>query len=697
MRRSASILPVFPYRWVLVVLMIGLLPSPWAGTAAADDPAPDLPLRRVVVFNSGVGFFERGGTVAGDAEVQLRFDVDDVNDLLKSMVVQDLDGGQVSTVGYGSKDPISKTLKSFAVDLTTEPTLAGLLSQVRGERVVLDAPNEITGVILGLEKRKTKIGEDEVIEQDVLNLLTDGGLQSVLLETVSRIRLTNEALDAELRKALALLATSHDTDKKTVTLHFRGEGDRRVRVGYIQEAPVWKTSYRLVLDEDAKPYLQGWAIVENTTEDDWTNVNLTLVSGRPISFVMDLYDPLYVPRPVVELELYASLRPQTYGQDLAKAEGEFLKKADRSNRGRELAEKSLGLAQARRAAGAPMADAKAEQADKWNFQQGVQSAAAAAEVGELFQYAVDTPVTLPRQQSAMLPIVNADVEGEKLSIYNENVHAKHPLNGLRLKNTTDLHLMQGPITVLDEGVYAGDAKIDDLPPGSERLVSYAMDLDVEVAPAEKSRPEQLLSVRLLKGTMHVVRKYERAKEYTIKNSGSKTKTVLVEYPLDSTWHLVAPAEPAEKTRDRYRFAVQAEPGVPAKLTVEEEYTAGQQIALSNVDDNTVRMYLSASVVSDRVKAALQEVVKRKHEIELLAAKRRQLDGQIKAIGEEQARIRQNMDRLDRTSELYKRYVGKFTGQEDQIESLREQIQELQSQENQLRKSLDEYLMGLDLQ
>ena len=170
-----------------------------------------------------------------------------------------------------------------------------------------------------METRKKQVGENTFIDVDILNLLTDAGLRAVPMDTISTLKLTNEKLDAELRKALALLASAHATDKKSVELSFIGKGERRVQVGYIQEAPVWKTTYRLVLGDDKsddKPLLQGWAIVENTSEEDWNNVNLSLVSGRPISFVMDLYQPLYVPRPEVQLDLFASLRPQTYGQDL---------------------------------------------------------------------------------------------------------------------------------------------------------------------------------------------------------------------------------------------------------------------------------------------------------------------------------------------------------------------------------------------
>ncbi len=672
--------------------------------AKADHKPADLPLNKVVMFNSGVGFFEHHGDVQGDASIDLKFKVDDVNDLLKSMVLQDMGGGRISAVNYGSRDPITKTLKTFSIDLTTNPTLGQILDQARGERVEVDTANAITGTLLGVERRKKEVGKDpQVIEQEYLNILTDAGLRSIALDGVSRIRFLDDKLDAELRQALKVLALGHSTDKKTVTLNFLGQGKRPVRVGYIQQTPVWKTSYRLVLKDDEAPFLQGWAIVENTTEEDWNKVNLTLISGRPISFIMDLYQPLYVQRPVVEPELFASLRPQTYGQDLSRAEDEFR----RLGRPTTPAPTAAAPGPPRKPAGKAFANGgellkQVELSDKAgeagiNLQQGGQSMAQAADVGELFQYAIAAPVTLSRQQSAMLPIVNESVKGEKVSIYNQAVQVKHPLNGLRLTNSTDLHLMQGPITVFDAGTYAGDARIEDLQPGTERLISYALDLDTEVAPEAQAHLEQLLAVRLAKGVMFTTRKFTRANKYTIKNSSKKAKKVLVEYPLDANWKLVEPKEPGEKTRDKYRFAVAAEPGKPATLNVAEEQTVSQQVAINNLDDNTIRFYLEQKIVSDKVKAALQEVVKRKQQLLDVVQERQRQEQQITVINQEQERIRQNMAQLERTSDLYLRYLKKFSEQEDQVEKLRGQIQQQTDSETKLRKSLDDYLLGLDVE
>lgn len=698
-------------RWALVVATILIAP------ASAAEPVADLPLKKVVLFNSGVGFYEHRGEVTGDATVDLRFKVDDVNDLLKSLVPQDLDGGKVSTVTYGSRDPITKTLQTFSIDLTRNPTLAQLLDQVRGEKVEIVTSKTVTGTILGVERRKRAV-KDEILEEDFLNVLTNTGLTSVALSGVQSVKLTNERLDAELRQALAVLALTHADDKKTVSLRFFGEGKRRVQVGYVQNAPIWKTSYRLVLGDEA-PLLQGWAIVENTTEEDWKEVNLSMVSGRPISFVMDLYQPLYVPRPTVEPELFASLRPQTYGQDMANKNREFAAKADALKEVDGLAMNRRANLAGAPAAAAPYAKAAAdmkpgrgyyagdEQADRSGegsaFGQRrssvgiVSSAASAGDVGEMFQYEIEAPVTLARQKSAMLPIVGEKVKGDKVSIYNPSVHAKHPLNGLRLTNSTKLHLMQGPITVFDDGAYAGDAQIENLAPGTERLISYAMDLDTEVAETAKQSPSQLVSVKIVRGVMHASNKLEREQTYTVKNSGKKTKQVLIEYPFNSAWKLVAPEKPTEKTGDRYRFQVAAEPGKPAELKIREEQNVSSQTVLTNMDANTILIYTRSQVVSEAVKKALEEVRVRQAKVADLRLQMQRLDQQVKIIEQEQARIRQNMNQLDRTSELYLRYVKKFTEQEDAIEKLRTEVKDLEKKLDAETKSLNDYLGNLSIE
>lgn len=702
-------------RWAAGTLatLLTLAPAAFADEVAGRDAVP---LEKVVIFTSGVGYFQHGGEAEGDTTVQLEFQTDEINDLLKSMVVQDLGGGgSAPTVNYASRDPITKTLASFAIDLTDDPSIGTLLGRLRGERVELQAASPVTGTILGVEKRLVPTGDDRPpVEKEYITVLAEDGLRTVALETVTRIRLVDAELQKELEKALAVLASAHDSDKKQVTIRFPGEGRRDVRIGYVQEMPLWKTSYRLVLDDDGKAFLQGWAIVENTTDHDWNEVDLTLVSGRPISFVMDLYQPLYVPRPEVQPEVYASLLPQVYGQDMLAREEEFLGR--RLARSEPQAEMMMaddmaaggyggmggGMGGMPPPAAAPGMAGKAMGERRRSISLGeaaaaTQSLADGGELGELFRYAIKEPVTLARQQSAMLPIVSGAAEVKKLAVYDEQVLAKHPLSGVRLKNTTGLNLMQGPLTVFEDDAYAGDARIEDLPPESSRLMTYAVDLDVEVAPRTEFAPELLTAVKLSKGTLEETRKLSRKKVYDIRNSGDEAVTLLIEHPLEPAWTLTEPATPDETTRDRYRFEVAAEPGEPTSLTVAEEQVVHRSFAITNFNDDAIAIYIRAREVSPAVKEALAEVVKRKQEIARLALERQNREQEIAAIGQEQSRIRDNMGRIDRNSDLYTRYVQKFDEQETRIEDLREEIAESLEQEQQAQMALDAYLISLEIE
>lgn len=692
-----------------------LIAAAHRGTLAAAEAAAvtELPLEKVVLFTSGVGYFQHGGRVTGDTTVEMSFKSENVNDLLKSLVVEDLGGGTVPAVSYASRDPITKTLGTFAIDLTDDPSIGRILARLRGERIEVEAAPPATGTIVGVEKRTVPVGDDRSVEKEFITILTADGLRTLALDAITRIRLLDQKLQQELEQALAVLALGHDNEKKSVSVAFAGQGERAVRLGYVQEAPVWKTSYRLVLGGDeaageerdgkqgGKALLQGWAIVENTTDRDWKDVRMALVSGRPISFVMDLYQPLYVPRPIVAPELYASLAPQVYGQDMETAEREFAKRKAGEEKGQEamdMAAKPQMAARPMEAGGRRLREVQDGLRDaSANGLAAIRSVAAGEALGELFRYEIAAPVSIARQRSAMLPIVAEQVEAEKVSVYDDRVISKHPLAGVRLVNSTKLDLMQGPITVFDAGAYAGDARIEDLPAGSSRLLTYAVDLDVEVAPRFEPKPEELVSVKLVKGTLVTSRKQARRKVFEVKNSGAEAVKLLVEHPLEGGWKLVEPEQPAEKTRDRYRFAVDAEPGKPAILAVAEEQVVSQQVALTNLDDGMILFYSNAKVTSPAVKQALTDVIGRKREIERLAQERGRREQEIQTVAQEQERIRQNMAQLDRASDLYTRYVTKFAEQEDRVEALRKEIAGFQDQEQQARRGLDEMLSKLEIE
>jgi hypothetical protein len=716
-----------------------------SATPAWAQPRPgssELPIRQVVLFSSGVAYYQREGQVDGQARVDLTFPQECINDMLKSMIVEDRGSKQVATVTYDNLKPVELTLKSFAIDLTRNPSMGDLLNQVRGEQVeilttvdpraAVGQTETIAGLVVGVEKQRQPLGKDQFIEVSQLNMLTKEGLRGVPLSQIQRVKFTKAALDGEFRKALEVIATGHDKGKKAVSLNFSGEGKRSVKVGYVAESPIWKTSYRLALvrkkvekaeaksdapKTDVTPklpkddvVLQGWAIVENTTDEDWSSVQLGLVSGRPISFQMDLYQPLFVNRPVEQLELFASLRPQTYEGNML-ADRDMDDKAAAYGFGGQGKGEGKGAAKEaeqlnrQRLAGAPMADSRmargiAAQMKRNDNGIGIHkdatTAAVSTELGEYFQYTINQPVNLPRQKSALLPIVNQEVKGTRVSIYNENVHKKFPLLGLQFQNTTPLHLTQGPVTVFDDSTYAGDAKIADLQPNDKRLISYAIDLGTEVDPQFKDS-EDLLKVKVYKGTIIQDFMRKEKKTYKILNRSEHARTLLVEHPIRPQFNLIAPAKPKEQARNAYRFEVVCESKKPTELLVEEHLPRQSQVTFSNSSDESIRLLFRSSVMTDKVKTALEKAMGLRATVSdaQLAVRREQK--LLADIERDQNRMRQNLAQVPPSSEAYKKYVKKFDEQEEQIDALRKKIAQLDDKRDAAQQQLDNYLASLEVE
>ncbi|QDV90865.1 hypothetical protein RAS2_19490 [Phycisphaerae bacterium RAS2] len=688
-----------------------------AGLIATPAGAAELKLTKVSLFSSGVGYYQCDNTVSGIDTVELHFRTEQINDILKSLILQDFDGGRIEAVQYPARDPISKTLKSFAVDISGKTSMADLFSSLRGVEVEIPQPHSIRGLVFGVETKKD-MQDGKVVESQLLSIMTDAGLRTVPLHEVGGVKILDPKLEAELKKALLTLASAHDADKKTVTLRFSGDGTRRVRASYILEAPIWKTSYRLVLGDKEHPFfLQGWANVENTTEQDWENVQLSLVSGRPVSFTMDLYSPIYLQRPQEALELYAGLRATRYEGAMDDA-GEDKRTVNVPTfKGRGI---GLPRAAAGRAAGRERADAMLVPGEAGNLfggggnneayaleyvasnrmglsESGAAAMASGERAGELFKYEIQSPVSLKRQHSAMLPIVTAKLAAKKLSIFSAATHPRHPFNGIELENTTDVNLMQGPITIFDGNTYAGDAKLPDLRPGEKRLLSYALDLGVEVEQKSQPRIGDVLNVRIARGVIWRKQKFVDRVEYLVKNKDSEDKTVLVEHPLPEGWTLVEPAEPHEKAPGVVRLKVTAVAGKTQTLPVVIERVTDETVTLMGSDSDQIAIFIKQYKLSDAVRRAMEEVIARQTAIRAVAREREEAEHGIRAIESEQSRIRENMKAMPKESDIFRRYLTKLDAQETELEKLREKITGLREQESKLQTALEEFLLQLTVE
>lgn len=667
--------------------------SPTTAPAAADN----VPVKHVSLFSSGVGYFQHAGTVSGNGATTLHFKAEQVNDVLKSLVLQDLDGGSVSSVNYPSLDPLGHALKGFQVDLSESPAIGQLLGQLRGAEVaVTTSGNRLVGKILGVEVRKKPVGET-TIESATLNLVTNVGIQSIAIDDATSIQLTDARLQDELNKALAAVASARDSDKKTVTVNFAGTGERRVSLGYVIATPLWKTSYRLVIGDkaDEKSNLQGWAIVENQTDSDWNDISLSLVSGRPLSFRMDLYEPMYVERPEVELELFAGLAPPKY----AESREELARVSDMPAPAAAAAPQRMMKAGQRSNlfGGAGGADDARFDPLALNVTSSVASQATAGQIGELFQYQLSN-ITLARQSSAMVPIVTDAIEVDPISIYNPNVLARYPLTGARVKNTTGKNLLQGPITVFQGGSYAGDAQVNNVPPGQTRLISYGIDLQVLVDAEKTDQTQTMQTAKITNGTLEVSNKTVSSRHYKVQNkSPDKAKTVVIEHAKLDGWELVDTDKPAETTDTLYRFERKLDATKEEEVVVRQQRINWQRFALIDVDLGQLVWYAGNDKTPDKVKEALRKAIELRQQqadLERQIAEHQQKLGEITA---EQNRIRENLKTIRQESALYGRLMTKLEEQETTIDKTQESVTSLTEQRNAKRSELETYVKGLKVE
>jgi len=682
-------------------------------------PAVSLPISQVIMFNSGVGHFTRSGDVDGDARVDLTFPEQDINDLIKSMTLRDLSpNGRVAAVTYDSHDPIDRTLASFAINLNNSPNFAAILTQARGEQVEVtlintaNQPGNLTGKIIGVEQQVQASKEGPPVTASVLNLWCAEGVRAIKMGEVQKLRFMNPVIENEFRRALETLALSHDSQKKAVSLHFAGEGKRKVEVGYVIENPIWKTSYRLVLKE-GKPFLQGWAVVENPTDEDWQKVTMALVSGRPISFKMDLYNPLYVQRPTVEPELFASLRPPTYTGSMRKFDDQLA----RGHKEAELIDEVAGSESKKRmdprASGGPapgMAGRGGSTQDRAMFARqtaerlkqnldlgaSVQTAATASSLGDYFQYVIDRPVDLARQKSALLPIVNKDVEGKRVSIYNQAVQAKHPLLGLKFKNTTGMPLTQGPITVFEGSVYAGDTRVLDLQPDEERLVSYAIDLGTEVAVKPGNSTSRITNVKAVKGIIYTNTLFRDERVYDVSNRSTTDRNLLIEHPNRKGQGFVFKGtnQPKEEAADVFRFEVPVAAKKDLSYTVIEEREAGSSVHLTNNASDQISYFINLKEAPEALKTQLREALKVKGTWDKVRSDIATATTRIQTITVDQKRLRDNLRETPKESPLFNRYLKTLEEQETEMDKLQASLKTLHGDEAKTRTAYDSFLANL---
>ena len=654
--------------------------------------AADLPVREVVLFKHGVGYFARSGRLAAGESARLDFKAEEMNDVLKSLTVEEK-GGKISGLRYDSSEPLAKKLEEFPFAIGSQQPLSAVLDQLKGARVELKFGTEtVTGAIVGA--RRLAGGQNQPEHEQATLLLDASELRNVDLGAVSSLRFVDPKLQLQFKDYLVAIAQSRSKDKRSVYIDSSDSGAREIQASYMIPSPVWKSSYRLIFGESGQPTLEGWAIVDNTTGDDWTNVRLALVSGRPISFVSQLYEPRYVARPEAELAEEAALAPMV---DTGVLDEEMKDQKEAGIR-RDVNEfdRLARLTKAKKQAvfGAGVAGGVVSQNAPLPppapaAPSTIAASAAAQELGELFEYRISAPVTIRKSESAMLPFLQDKITARKLLIYSDESSA-HPLNAAEITNSTGKTLDGGPITVFDAGSYGGEALMETVKTGDKRLLSYAVDLGTRITTKFDSKAAVVREIHVSRGLLTTKSAAVETKTYTIRNVDQKAKTLIIEHPARPGYTLLE-RRPSEKTANAYRFEVKLTSDATEKFPVTEENVFDNTMAVSSLTPDTLAVYISNKNLGDAGRKQLSDILDRKRQMAAADAEKQRVTERITALDHDQNRIRQNIDSLNRVpgqQEQVQKYAKQLADQEGQLATLRDRQSELDRRKAGLQSELN---------
>ncbi len=692
--------------------------KPGPAEPAANTSAADLPLRRVILYKNGIGYFEHSTKVKGSQELHIDFTTGQLNDALASLTAYDLGGGQITSIRFNSIAPLSERLRALHLPINQQTTRQQFLNALRGTPVEIQSgTTRVTGKLLSVEtyrKPVSALGDTDRLL--LVSVITDAGdLRSFELGPGVSVRMADGELRGDVAQYLKLIGSERAEDVRRMTITDNGTGDRTVRVSYISEVPVWKSTYRILLSSGAneKPLIQGWAVVDNTLGEDWKNVQLALVSGAPQSFVQNLSTPYYVRRPVVPLPHSALLTPQTH-------EGALMPMAKNAPGyggggagvgagirtrvpegvvggvpGGQMRGTLGGIIGGVTAGSPPAAQKAANMADVMGR---IEPQATGRQLSELFEYDIKNKVTIGRNQSALVPILQAKLDAEKVTLWNAGESV--PLRALWLTNSSGLALDAGTFNVVDDGTFAGEGLFDTISAGQKRLVSYAADPAIQVSTKESSPPQQVTRIRIAKGLMITTRELRRTETYRVSDSDTQPRTVIIEHPVRQGWELSKDLKPDETTESYYRFKVSVEPKESSKLEVEETRPQVSQIVLSNLTENQVELLARQQRLTPEMEAAFRKILDQKNAVAALDSTIQSRQQDVANISKDQDRIRENMKALKGGAEekqLLGRYVRELNTQEDRLSSLRSQLAALRTQRQQAAAELDQTIQGIVLE
>jgi hypothetical protein len=664
-------------------------------------------IKRVILYKHGVGYFEKRHKIKDKQSIDCFFKSREMNDVLKSLTIIDCGGGLISSVSYDSTTPIEKLLEDISIRIPDENSLKSLIAQIKGARIqIIVGKDEIQGSVLGLDPL-TRTEHDAVITTDRLTILDAGGeMKSFNLEEIKSLKVLDENIQRDLEFYLKTIIFSQKKDLKKLTIFAVGEGERDMLISYVLESPVWKTTYRVILGKDEKPLLQGWAVVDNTQDEDWEDIELSLVSGLPVSFVHDLYNPRFKRRPIVQVKDEGSIAPPSFEEGYAPAPSMPMAEEPFAMAAFDLAEsfeapaapspramKMGGRAKARMASPGAADMGAVEMALK----SSVEVKTMTQKVGDFFEYRIANPVTIKRNQSALVPIIDQPFKGERILIYNETNRPTNPMACLEMTNDTGLTLEGGPLTIYHSETYLGESMLEFTKPDEKKFIPYAVELGCHIEKMEFFSDEPVFYISVAGGTMRTHYYRKREKTYRIKHKNKEKARLIIEHPREVDWELVDTQAPVETTQSFYRFELSLPKEGEYSLVVRDKRIYWTHYTLNNLNEEVIVSFLSQKFMDEKTAQSVRKLIelqKSKSDMEREVSNKR---GEIQGIYKDQERLRSNIATLSASREeanLKERFVAKLSEQENQIEQNEKTIKELQAKIEQATMDINALLLTL---
>ena len=694
-------------------------------------PTTSLPITRVALYKNGVGFFEHTGHVANDQAVTIDFTSAQLNDVLQSLTAIDLNGGRISGAGYNSTTPLEQQLKTLPLGLSDDPSDVDFYNAIRGARVAVSGAGvSITGRLLSIDLRpeikKSDADETNKADRRFLTVVSDSGqVRTIELTQGVSVTLVDTALHTDVTRYLELIANARNQGLRHLTLTDRGTGSRELRVSYISEVPVWKSTYRILftdvkgmeftgagapsstVSKSQNATLQGWSVVDNTTGSDWVNVHMDLIAGAPQSFIQPLSTPYYTRRVEVPLPQEAQMEPQTF-ESGATTEADKISSLPVEGRSYALMSQvqpgavararsnavhgvagaygtGTGAAQtvnveanSQYMAFAPAPPKPIDYADAATTSLTPQTTTAAFD--DYFQYSLTDPITIRKNESALVPILQTKLPIERVTLWS--VQQPQALRALWLTNSSNLTLDRGSFSIVENGNFGGEGLLDPIHPGERRLLSYAADQAVRVTPGRDLNSHTVFHISISKGVLTQRITYVEERNYTVRNAAPDARTVVVETPVLNGYTLDSTPKPYETTPNVYRFKVEAAPGVNVNLHVGQRKVGYESFRLVDRQEDQLLLILRNAKASPALMAQLQPVFDLHHQVLALDKQIAEHQTAVNAITNDQNRLRENMKALKGSPEeraLLTRYTAELNTQEDTLARLTKEIADLRAQ------------------